>query len=103
MAIVPVAGHTPGSQVVVVQLGGGAAVRRAFITGDVVNHMDGLRLDLPKPRLYGLLVVPESPERLAGVRRYLRGLMDEHGYTALVGHDRHQLASSGVPAWRARP
>ena len=103
LLVLPVAGHTPGSQVFVVHVRGRdepRAQRRTFmITGDVVNQVDGLLLDLPKPRLYSLLVVPEATERLGRVRRYLRGLMDQHGATPLVSHDRRQLEASGIPAW----
>jgi glyoxylase-like metal-dependent hydrolase (beta-lactamase superfamily II) len=103
LLVIPVAGHTPGSQVFVVHVldrdAPHAAPQAFVITGDVVNHVDGLRLDLPKPRLYSLLVVPEATERLGRVRRYLRGLMEQHGVTPLVSHDRRQLEASGIPAW----
>jgi hypothetical protein len=75
------------------------AQRTFVITGDVVNHVDGLLLDLPKPRLYSLLLVPEATEHLVRVRRYLRRLMVRHGVTPLVSHDRRQLEASGIPAW----
>jgi glyoxylase-like metal-dependent hydrolase (beta-lactamase superfamily II) len=103
LLVIPMAGHTPGSQVFVVHLrdqdGASAPLRTFVLTGDVVNHMDGLRLDLPKPRLYSLLVVPEATERLDRVRRYLRGLMEQHGVTPLVSHDLRQLEASRIPAW----
>jgi glyoxylase-like metal-dependent hydrolase (beta-lactamase superfamily II) len=103
LLVIPVAGHTPGSQVFVVHLldreQPHAQPRSFVITGDVVNHVDGLLLNLPKPRLYSLLVVPEATERLGRVRRYLRALMEQHGVAPLVSHDRRQLEASGIPAW----
>lgn len=100
LVVSPVAGHTPGSQVFVVHVrSGGEPVRSFVLTGDVVNHGDALLHDLPKPRLYSLLVVPEARERLGVVRRHLRGLVEEHRLTPLVSHDRGQLEASGVPQW----
>jgi glyoxylase-like metal-dependent hydrolase (beta-lactamase superfamily II) len=91
------AGHTPGSQVFVAHVRGGEGVRTFVLTGDVVNQIDGARRNIPKPRLYSLFVVPESPARLDKVRRLLAELERDHGVTLLVSHDQLSLEASGVP------
>lgn len=90
------AGHTPGSQVFVVHVRGNAEVHTYLLTGDVVNQIDGVRGNIPKPRLYGLFVVPESPKRLDAVRRLLAELERDHGVTLLVSHDQLSLEASGI-------
>lgn len=90
------AGHTPGSQVFVAHVRGGEGVRTYVLTGDVVNQIDGARRNIPKPRLYSLLMVPESTERLDKVRRLLAELERDHGVTLLVSHDQLSLEASGV-------
>ena len=69
------------------------------ITGDVVNHYQGIELGLPKPRLYSLLVVPEHDEQLTKVRRFLNSLSRQPGVELLVPHDRNQIESTGLPAY----
>jgi len=90
------AGHTPGSQVFVAHVRGSDGVRTYVLTGDVVNQIDGARRNIPKPRLYSLLMVPESTERLDEVRRLLAELERDHGVTLLVSHDQLSLEASGV-------
>lgn len=90
------AGHTPGSQVFVAHVRGGEGVRTYVLTGDVVNQIDGARRNIPKPRMYSLLLVPESPERLDKVRRLLAELERDHGVTLLVSHDQLSLEASGL-------
>ena len=69
------------------------------ITGDVVNHHQAVELDLPKPRLYSLVVVPESEDRLQRLRGFLKGLSDEPGVGLLVNHDRNQLEATGLATY----
>jgi glyoxylase-like metal-dependent hydrolase (beta-lactamase superfamily II) len=90
------AGHTPGSQIFVAHLRGSDGVRTYVLTGDVVNQIDGVRQNIPKPRLYSLMLVPESPARLDKLRRLLAELERDHGVTLLVSHDQHSLEASGV-------
>jgi glyoxylase-like metal-dependent hydrolase (beta-lactamase superfamily II) len=97
LAFFAAAGHTPGSQVFVAHVRGDADVRSFVFTGDVVNQIDGARRNLPKPRLYSLLLVPEHTERLARLRLLLGALEREHGATLLVSHDQLALEGSGVP------
>jgi glyoxylase-like metal-dependent hydrolase (beta-lactamase superfamily II) len=94
VGVVDAAGHTPGSQVVLAVLGGG---RRLAFTGDVANHVEGIRRNIGKPLLYRLLVVPESPQRLDRMRRWLRHLESELGFELVVAHDRAQLAALALP------
>jgi glyoxylase-like metal-dependent hydrolase (beta-lactamase superfamily II) len=91
------AGHTPGSQVFVAHVRGPDGVKTYVFTGDVVNHIDGARKNLPKPHLYSALMVPESTERLERVRLLLGELEREHGAVLLVSHDQLALEASGVP------
>jgi glyoxylase-like metal-dependent hydrolase (beta-lactamase superfamily II) len=105
---IPAGGHTPGSTIYVVQLrtfpgqseGHHSDVETWVITGDVVNHEQGVTLGLPKPRLYSLLVVPESGERLRTVRDFLKQLVAKPGVKMLVSHDRNQLEKSGLPIYQ---
>lgn len=90
------AGHTPGSQVFVAHVRENGAVRTWLFTGDVVNQIDGVRRNIPKPAFYSALVVPESTARLDTVRRFLAGLERDHGAGLLVSHDQLSLEASGI-------
>jgi glyoxylase-like metal-dependent hydrolase (beta-lactamase superfamily II) len=98
VAVVDAAGHTPGSQVVLAVLAGG---RRLAFTGDVANHVEGIRRNIGKPALYSLLLVPEAPARLARVRGWLGHLERELGFELVVAHDEAQLASLALPGFGA--
>ena len=99
---IPAGGHTPGSTIWVVQLrtfpgtseGRYDDIETWVLTGDVVNHYQGIERGLPKPRLYSLLVVPEDGERLGRVRRFLKTLSAERGVRLLVSHDRNQIEAT---------
>lgn len=96
------AGHTPGSQLFVAHLPSeceGCTPQTWIFTGDVVNHIDGVRKNIPKPTWYSYLVVPESPTRLESVRRFLHRLESEHAVRLLVSHDQLQIESSGIESW----
>jgi glyoxylase-like metal-dependent hydrolase (beta-lactamase superfamily II) len=97
VAVVDAAGHTPGSQVVLAVVRGGGPPRRLAFTGDVANHVAGIRLDVGKPPAYRALVVPEWDERLGRVRRWLRHLEQDLGFELVVAHDRAQLEALGLP------
>jgi glyoxylase-like metal-dependent hydrolase (beta-lactamase superfamily II) len=101
LAVVAAGGHTPGSQVFVAHVRAGREVRTWIFTGDVVNHLDAVRFDLPKPRLYSLLVVPEWPDRLQRLRVWLRDLVQTHGASILVSHDELAIEASGLLQWGA--
>jgi glyoxylase-like metal-dependent hydrolase (beta-lactamase superfamily II) len=95
LGVLAVGGHTPGSQVFVARVGDDIWI----FTGDVVNNIDGVRHDLPKPGFYSLLMVPEATDRLQAVRLYLRELSAQPDAHLLVSHDQRALEASGIPAW----
>ena len=101
VGVVDAAGHTPGSQVLLAVVSGGAAPRRLAFTGDIANHVEGIRRNVGKPLLYRLLVVPESPQRLDRVRRWLRHLESDLGFELVVAHDRAQLSALALPPFSA--
>jgi len=90
------AGHTPGSQVFVAHVRGKDSVRTWIFTGDVVNQIDGVRQNIPKPAFYSAFVVPESTARLDTVRRFLAVLERDHGVGLLVSHDQLSIEASGI-------
>lgn len=96
--VVPVAGHTPGSQVVLVEVRDpGGARHRLALSGDVANHVDGIRHDVPKPTLYRWLLVPESERALGRARGFLRDLEQDEGFGLAVAHHREQLEALDLP------
>ena len=97
VGVVDAAGHTPGSQVVLAVVRGEGGERRLAFTGDVANHVAGIRLDVGKPPVYRALVVPEWDERLGRVRRWLRHLEQDLGFELVVAHDRAQLEALQLP------
>jgi glyoxylase-like metal-dependent hydrolase (beta-lactamase superfamily II) len=97
VGVVDAAGHTPGSQVVLAFVQEGARTRRLAFTGDVANHVAGIRQNVGKPPLYSLLVVPEAEARLARVRLWLQHLERDLGFELLVAHDHDQLAALELP------
>jgi glyoxylase-like metal-dependent hydrolase (beta-lactamase superfamily II) len=103
--VIQAAGHTPGSQILVAHVscdlpGQPACAPQTWIfTGDVVNHIEGVRHNVPKPRWYSSLVVPESTGRLDELRRLLLELEAHEGVNLLVSHDQLQIQSSGVEKW----
>ena len=100
ISVIAAAGHTPGTQLVVAQVGSRES-RPVVLAGDVVNSHTGIEHDVPKPWLYRLLVVPEDDGRLRELRRYLRELVRQFDVTVLVSHDQTHLEASGVPVWPA--
>ncbi len=97
--VIAAGGHTPGTQMLVAQVGSGADRHTYAFIGDVVNNADGVTYDLPKPFLYSLLVVPEDRPRLQELRRYLRELRDRYGVSLVVSHDQRHLEAGGLPEW----
>jgi glyoxylase-like metal-dependent hydrolase (beta-lactamase superfamily II) len=98
VSVIAAGGHTPGSQIVVAQVGRDAPRPYTFV-GDIVNNIDGIVHDVPKPRAYRWLVVPEDGPRQSELRKYLRLLRDEQGFTMLVSHDQLDLERGGIPTW----
>jgi glyoxylase-like metal-dependent hydrolase (beta-lactamase superfamily II) len=100
VGVIHVAGHTPGSQIVVaaVRDKAGTLTRYAF-SGDVTNTIDGIREDVSKPLLYRLVIVPEDDDRLGELRRYLRALEHDQKLVIVPSHDQNHLHTLGIPAW----
>ena len=94
-------GHTPGSQMIstIIVAPEEAGAKGYVLTGDIVNNIDGVTYDIPKPWLYSLLIVPEDSERLGVLRRFLKDLHQGNNFDLLVSHDQIALEQSGVPAW----
>jgi glyoxylase-like metal-dependent hydrolase (beta-lactamase superfamily II) len=99
LAVFATGGHTPGSQVFVARVADALGARVWIFTGDIVNHIDGVRLNLPKPTLYSLFVVPEHREQLERMRRLLADLGRPPDVELLVSHDLRQIEGSGLAAW----
>jgi glyoxylase-like metal-dependent hydrolase (beta-lactamase superfamily II) len=100
VAVIAAAGHTPGSQAIVAAIRDAAGTtRRLVFSGDITNTIDGIRHDVSKPLFYRLVIVPEDDDRLGELRRYLRTLEKEHGFTVVPSHDEIHLRSVGISAW----
>jgi glyoxylase-like metal-dependent hydrolase (beta-lactamase superfamily II) len=99
--VVAAGGHTPGSQIIstIIVAPEQKGANGYIFTGDVVNNIDGVNYDVPKPWLYSLLIVPEDGERLGVLRRFLRDLHQGNNFRLLVSHDQIALERSDVPAW----
>jgi glyoxylase-like metal-dependent hydrolase (beta-lactamase superfamily II) len=100
VSVIHAAGHTPGSQLIVAHLANRGA-RPIVIAGDIANSYDGIESNVPKPRLYSLLIVPEDTERLEELRLYLQALAGRLGATVLISHDQAALETSGITAFDA--
>jgi glyoxylase-like metal-dependent hydrolase (beta-lactamase superfamily II) len=96
VGVVHAAGHTPGSQVVLVSLREGGQLRRVALLGDVVNCADGARHDVPKPATYRTFIVPESDARLGELRRWAAKLESQHGFELAPTHDERALEKLGL-------
>jgi len=92
-------GHTPGSQLIVASVAAPDGPHAFVFTGDIVNHIDGVRLDVPKPLLYRLLVVPEDDDRQSELRKYLRELNEARGFAVVVSHDQRAIEALKLPSW----
>jgi glyoxylase-like metal-dependent hydrolase (beta-lactamase superfamily II) len=101
--LVDAGGHTPGSQLVLAFVHDADGAHRYVFTGDIVNNLDGIVHNIPKPTLYRTLIVPESEARQSELRAFLKRLHDESGFTLLVSHDLASLQAAGLPGWGAAP
>jgi len=96
LSVFATGGHTPGSQVFVARVRDSVGSRLWVFTGDVVNNIDGVRFNVPKPTIYSLFVVPEHRDRLDLLRRMLAELAQHPGTDLLVSHDLLQLEAMGL-------
>jgi glyoxylase-like metal-dependent hydrolase (beta-lactamase superfamily II) len=100
VGVVRVAGHTPGSQVVVAFVG--ADPPRGYVfAGDVVFEMANLLADRPKPLAYRLFITPEAEAQIGPARRWLRDLETHHGLTVVPSHDLAHLEGLSLPRYAA--
>jgi len=97
--VIPAGGHTPDSQIIVAHVTGPDTPRTYVFVGDIVNNVDGITYDVPKPLLYRALIVPEDDTRQSELRLFLRELRDRFGFTLLVSHDQRQIERSGIAPW----
>lgn len=100
ISVIDAGGHTPGSQIIIAQVGSGDVMRRYVFVGDIVNNLDGIEHDIPKPWVYRTLIVPESEPRQEELRRFLKQVQDEAAATMLVSHDQLALERSGIETWQ---
>lgn len=100
VAVIDAGGHTPGSQLIVAQVGSGDVMQRYVFTGDTVNNIDAIAHDIPKPWIYRTFIIPESEGRQTELRHFLKALQEQAGAVPLVSHDQLALERSGVPAWK---
>ncbi len=97
------AGHTPGSSIFVARVGRAQNSKYWVFAGDVVNHIDGVRLDIPKPFLYSRFVVPESSARLSRLRRLLAEFGNNDNVGLLISHDLLQIRAAGIKPYSPSP
>jgi glyoxylase-like metal-dependent hydrolase (beta-lactamase superfamily II) len=97
VVLIEAPGHTPGSQMVFVQLADG---REVIFLGDVAWHLDQIRQLWYRPRLVTDYSLHENREQVMGEFRALHDLMQaEPDLTLLVSHDvaqRAELIRSGL-------
>lgn len=85
MALIKAAGHTPGSQMILVQLESG---REILLAGDATWHMDGVRLVAGKDAPW----VTEDKPAVLGQLRWLKGLLEgEPNLVVVPSHDDEHL------------
>ncbi|MDG2050817.1 MAG: MBL fold metallo-hydrolase, partial [Myxococcota bacterium] len=97
--IVPAAGHTPGSQIIIARVDSGEEIRDLVFVGDIVNAAQAIEINRGKPLLYRTFLVPEDEERQNSLRQFIRSLQTLHGFQAIASHDQSVLETSGLPAW----
>lgn len=97
--VIPAAGHTPGSQIIVARIGSGEAARDLVFVGDIVNAAQAIELNQGKPLLYRTVLVPEDEERQSSLRQFIATLQDQHDFQAIASHDQKALEASGLPEW----
>jgi len=98
--VVAAGGHTPGSQIVVAHVGAPGERRTFVFAGDIVNALEGVAADAPKPWAYRTFVVPEDEARQGELRRWLRALGEQAGVRIVVSHDQRAIETLGLETFR---
>ncbi len=93
--LIPAGGHTPGSTVLVAVL----PDRTWVFAGDIQNQKADLLANRPKAWAYSTLIIPEWPDRLERLRRWLAEIDATPEATVIVSHDVDAALRDGVPAW----
>jgi len=83
LGVAPLGGHTPGSTLFAVGLGG----RLLLFSGDITNSLADIRADRGKGFLYSYVFVPEHTGRTAELRGWLAALDAEPDVDVVVSHD----------------
>ena len=92
---VSLGGHTPGSTMYAVRVGGETWI----FSGDITNDRRSLLVGLPKPWWYSTLVVPENTGRTAQLRAWLGRLDQPPAVTVLPAHDVVAMSAAGLRVW----
>ena len=89
VAVVRAPGHTPGSQLVYIQLRNGSEI---LLTGDVAWHRSHFERPMGRPRISSWLM-GENPEAVGYQLLRLNELRNEPTLSIVVSHDSDQLES----------
>ena len=100
VSVIDAGGHTPGSQIILAQVGSGDVLQRYAFVGDIVNNVAGIEHDIPKPWVYRTFIIPESESRQTELRHFLKDLQAQAGAVPLVSHDQLSLERAGIAAWK---
>ena len=100
--VIPAAGHTPGSQIVVARIGPGEETRDFLFVGDIVNAALAIELNQAKPVLYRTVLVPEDEERQNSLRQFIATLQHQYGFQSIASHDQMALEASELSEWPGR-
>lgn len=96
IVLISAAGHTPGSQMVYVQLQNG---KELLFVGDIAWHFDNVALSMPHPRLTNWLVQEDSKAMAAQLTWLNQVHVSFPDLTIVPGHDSgkiDQLISAGI-------
>jgi len=95
LALVGMGGHTPGSTLWAVPVGG----RLWLIAGDITNTKADLLHNTGKGFIYSYLLVPEDTERTQEMRLWLSALDEQDNVQVIVPHDIEAIKQSGLPMY----
>ena len=98
LGVVALGGHTPGSTLFAVPVGG----HLWLFSGDITNSRSALLDDEDKGFFYSYIVVPENTSRTEALRAWLRSLDEQADMTVVVSHDIIALRASGMPEYSRR-
>lgn len=96
LGVVALGGHTPGSTLFVIAVGG----RIWLLSGDITNSKADLLSDTGKGFFYSYVLVPEHSARSGMLRSWLGRLDANRDMTVVVSHDLADIASSGMAEYR---